>query len=131
MYNINIQSMQTGFFMANPYEQAKQLVEALQSSPEYQQLRQIQDQIEKNETLYKMLNSYRSIQVEIQTLNLQGREPGEDIEKKVTQLTKIIEGIPLLNQYLEAEQKFGEIFQDIQQIVMQPVLELYRDLEQD
>lgn len=117
--------------MANPYEQAKQLVEALQSSPEYQQLRQIQDQIEKNETLYKMLNSYRSIQVEIQTLNLQGREPGEDIEKKVTQLTKIIEGIPLLNQYLEAEQKFGEIFQDIQQIVMQPVLELYRDLEQD
>lgn len=117
--------------MANPYEQAEALVQSLQSSPEFLELKQIQDRVEKNETLYKMLNSYRSIQVEIQSLHLQGRQPSEPVEQKVEKLTKMIEGVPILKQYLEAEQKFGVIFQDIQQIVMQPVLELYRDIDPD
>lgn len=112
--------------MANPYDQAQALVQSLQSTPEYQELKQVQDAIEQNETLKNMLNQYRTIQVEIQTMHLQGRQPTEEVEQKVNQLTQMIEGIPLLKQYLEAEQKFGEIFQDIQQIVMQPVLDLYQ-----
>lgn len=112
--------------MANPYDQAQALVQSLKSTPEYQELIQVQDSIEKNETLKNMLNQYRTIQVEIQTMHLQGRQPTEDVEQKVNQLTQMVEGIPLLKQYLDAEQKFGEIFQDIQQIVMQPVLELYQ-----
>jgi cell fate (sporulation/competence/biofilm development) regulator YlbF (YheA/YmcA/DUF963 family) len=117
--------------MANPYDQAQALVQSLQSTPEYQELKQVQDAIEQNETLKNMLNQYRTIQVEIQTMHLQGRQPTEEVEQKVNQLTQMIEGIPLLKQYLDAEQKFGEIFQDIQQIVMQPVLDLYQGIGED
>lgn len=91
----------------------------------------IQNEIEKNETLNKMLNSYRSIQVEVQTLQLQGQQPSPEIEEKVNQLTKVIQDIPLLKQYLDAEEKFGILFQDIQQTVMTPVVDLFASIDQD
>ena len=117
--------------MASPQDQAQVLVQTLEATPEYQELKKVQEEIEKNETLNKMLNQYRSIQVEIQTMHLQGRQPSDEVEQKVNQLTQMIEGIPLLKQYLDAEQKFGEIFQEVQQIVMQPVLELYQGIGEE
>lgn len=115
----------------NPYDVANSLVDALQQSAEYQEILRIQAEIEKNETLNKMLNSYRSIQVEVQTLQLQGQQPSPEIEEKVNQLTNIIQDIPLLKQYLDAEEKFGIIFQDVQQIVMRPVVDLFASIDQD
>jgi len=117
--------------MANPYELANDLVEALRQSKEYQKILELQKQIEQNETLDKMLNSYRAIQVEIQTLQLQGQQPSPEIEEKVNQLTDIIQDIPLLREYLDAEEAFGEIFQDIQQIVMRPVIDLFESINQN
>jgi len=114
--------------MANPYDLANELVEALRQTKEYQRILQIQKEIEKNEKLDKMLNQYRAIQVEIQTLQLQGQQPSPEVEEKVKKLTDIIQEIPLLKQYLDAEEEFGEIFQDVQQIVMRPVIDLFENI---
>lgn len=117
--------------MANPYDIANQLVEVLRQSDEYQEILKIQAEVEKNETLNRLLNSYRSIQVEVQTLQLQGQEPSQEIQEKVNKLTEIIQDIPLLKQYLDAEEKFGIIFQDVQQIVMTPVVDLFSEIAQE
>ena len=117
--------------MANPYDLANQLVEALRQTQEYQKILEIQKRIEQNEKLDKMLNSYRSIQVEVQTLQLQGKQPSPEVEEKVNQLTNYIQNIPLLKEYLDAEEEFGIIFQDIQQIVMQPVVDLFENINQE
>ncbi len=115
--------------MANPYDLANDLVEALRQTQEYQKILEVQKKIEENETLDKMLNSYRSIQVEVQTLQLQGQQPSPEVEEKVNQLTNIIQDIPLLKEYLDAEEEFGILFQDIQQIVMRPVVDLFESIK--
>ena len=69
--------------------------------------------MEQNETLDKVLNSYRSIQVEVQTLQLQGQQPSPEIEEKVNRLTEIIQDIPLLREYLDAEEEFGNTYSRI------------------
>lgn len=113
---------------ANPYDLANDLVDALIQSEEYQKILEVQKRIEQDETLDKVLNSYRSIQVEVQTLQLQGQQPSPEVEEKVNRLNEIIQDIPLLKEYLDAEEEFGILFQNIQQIVMRPVVDLFESI---
>lgn len=113
---------------ANPYDLANDLVDALIQSEEYQKILEVQKRIEQDETLNRVLNSYRSIQVEVQTLQLQGQQPSQEVEEKVNRLNEIIQDIPLLKEYLDAEEEFGILFQNIQQIVMRPVVDLFESI---
>jgi cell fate (sporulation/competence/biofilm development) regulator YlbF (YheA/YmcA/DUF963 family) len=77
-----------------------------------------------NSTYKNILDSFRQMQQEIQILYMQGQQPSAEMNEKAQKLMTAIQGVPAITKYLQAEERFGILLNDIQRILMEPVEEL-------
>lgn len=67
--------------------------------------------------LEELLAQFRLAQAQVQVCQLQGVEPGEELVEQLRQLGRKVEANPLLREYLEAEQGYGELLMECQQLL--------------
>jgi cell fate (sporulation/competence/biofilm development) regulator YlbF (YheA/YmcA/DUF963 family) len=101
----------------NVYDAAHQLARSLSECPEYIAYKEAKEKVKQDLQAEKMLNDLRTTQFEVQTLKLSGK-PTDEAEKKLQNLYNIVSCNSLLQNYLEAEERFAVLFSDIQKIIL-------------
>ncbi|MFC7442819.1 YlbF family regulator [Laceyella putida] len=117
--------------MVNPYDHAHQLARSIRASEYYQALLEAKRQVEENPTVHDMLTDLHKKQAEMERLALEGKEPTPEQKEALEKLGTVIQGVPVLMRYLEAEQRFHVFLSDLQRIIMEPVQQLWNEKKQD
>lgn len=110
--------------MNNPYDYAHGLARAIKQSDVYLEMKKLKTEIEANESYKEMLKGYHQLHIEIQTIRMQGIEPSDEFKERAEKTTLAIQGIPVIMQYLQAEERFSVLLNDIQKIMLEPVQEI-------
>lgn len=116
--------------MANIYDSAYDLEEAIRNSDEYQQLKQCYDELEKDETGKKMFDKFRDLQMSLQEKQMKGEEIGEEEAQSAQKQLELIQQHEGISKLMEAEQQMSTIINDLNGIITKPLEELYGNPEE-
>ncbi|MHC1721332.1 MAG: YlbF family regulator [Clostridiaceae bacterium] len=101
----------------NIYDKAHELARALRDSSEAAELRDAGKKIKNNDKNKKMLEDFRKIQIEGYTEQMKNGKMPPELTEKLQNLASIISMNPDLSKYLQAEQRFGIMWEDIIKIL--------------
>ncbi|SFI82989.1 YlbF family regulator [Thermoflavimicrobium dichotomicum] len=115
--------------MQNPYDFAHSLARSIRRSDVYKELQEAQQEVENNPKFKEMLINFRKLQMEVQSLIMQGKEPTPEKKEHMEKLTMAVQGVPAIMKYLQAEERFGIFMNDIQKIILEPANDLFKKWE--
>lgn len=105
----------------NIYDKTHELAKILKDCPEVIDLRNAVKKIENSETNKKMLNDFRKLQYEAYSEQMNHGKLSKEMEEKLNNLGSIISMNPEVSSYLQAEARFGVIWEDIMKILNEAV----------
>ncbi|MBI5975785.1 YlbF/YmcA family competence regulator [Staphylococcus canis] len=111
----------------NLYDHANKLEQALRESDEYQAIKNAYEKVKSNEESKKLFDDFRETQLNFQQKQMQGEEIGEEDLKKAQEQAQQIEKDENISELMAAEQKMSQVFQEINQIIVKPLDEIYAD----
>ncbi|MBF7016741.1 YlbF/YmcA family competence regulator [Staphylococcus durrellii] len=111
----------------NLYDHANQLEQALRESDEYQAIQNAYAKVKENEESKKLFDEFRETQLSFQQKQMQGEEIGEEELQKAQEQAQEIENDSNISDLMAAEQNMSQIFQEINQIIVKPLDEIYAD----
>ena len=111
----------------NLYDYANQLEQALRDSDEYKAIKDAFAKVKEKKKKKKLFDEFRETQISFQQKQMQGEEiPEEDLQKAQEQAQEI-EKDENISELMNAEQKMSQVFQEINQIIVKPLDEIYAD----
>ena len=103
--------------MQNVYDLAHELARSLKETDQYKEFKKLQDQIDANESLKKMIDDFNKQNLEVQAALMSGQQPDAELTAKVQQMYGIVMQDPTCAAYLNAEIAFSQIINEISQIL--------------
>lgn len=101
----------------NVYDQARMLAKSIAESEEYKMMVNAKKPIDSNPTLKKMLDDYRTKQLEVQGLQLAGKKVPEDKMQAFRGIYDLAVNNNQMKSFLDAELRFAVMMSDIQKIL--------------
>jgi len=101
----------------NIYDNAHELARILKDSDEVKELREASKKIEGNDLNKKMIEDFRKIQIEAYTEQMKTGKMSKELTEKFQNFSSIISMNADVGRYLQAEQRFGVIWEDIIKIL--------------
>lgn len=101
----------------NVYDHAHTLARALKQSEEYQGLLEAKKKLEADPKNKEMLLDFRRCQWDAQKARALGEEVDEVTQRRFQQLAELVGANPVVQAYLGAEYRFGQIMVDLQKIL--------------
>ncbi|WP_035290807.1 YlbF family regulator [Clostridium sp. KNHs214] len=101
----------------NIYDKAHEFASYLKDCEEIVKFREISKKVNENEQNKKMLNDLRSIQFKAYSEQIEKGEISKDTKEKLEGLGAVISINPAINEYVQAEYKFGLLWEDIMKIL--------------
>jgi len=80
-------------------------------------MRALGAKVRKDVRLEKLLREFRQVQFDVQSLQLQGKTPGKELVDRFTKLAKAAEAEPALVEYLAAENAYGRMLGEVQEVL--------------
>lgn len=111
----------------NLYDYANQLEQALRESEEYKAIKEAFANVKANEESKKLFDEFRETQMNFQQKQMQGEEIAEEDLQKAQEQAQAIEKDENISALMNAEQKMSQVFQEINQIIVKPLDEIYAD----
>ncbi|HCY9696553.1 TPA: YlbF/YmcA family competence regulator [Staphylococcus aureus] len=111
----------------NLYDYANQLEQALRESEEYKAIKEAFANVKGNEESKKLFDEFRETQINFQQKQMQGEEIAEEDLQKAQEQAQAIEKDENISALMNAEQKMSQVFQEINQIIVKPLDEIYAD----
>lgn len=111
----------------NLYDYANQLEQALRESEEYKAIKEAYAKVKENDESKKLFDDFRETQMNFQQKQMQGEEISEDELQKAQEQAQQIEKDSNIADLMTAEQKMSQTFQEINQIIVKPLDEIYAD----
>lgn len=111
----------------NLYDYANQLEQALRESEEYKAIKEAFANVKANEESKKLFYEFRETQINFQQKQMQGEEIAEEDLQKAQEQAQAIEKDENISALMNAEQKMSQVFQEINQIIVKPLDEIYAD----
>lgn len=105
----------------NIYDKAHELARVLKDCPEVIELRSAVKKIDSNEINKKLLNDFRKLQYEAYSEQMSNGKLSKEMEEKLNNIGSIISMNPEVSSYLQAEARFGVIWEDIMKILNEAV----------
>ncbi len=105
----------------NVYDCAHQLAKFLKTSDEYLNFTKCREEIIKEPKLKKILKDFQQKQLELQTLQITGKEIDDGKINQVQKLYEILMKDPKTKEYLEAEIRFSQLMNDINNIIAKAI----------
>ena len=103
--------------MANPYDKAWELSNAIKESPEYQDYIAAKERASSNQDLVAALNDYQEKQFDIQKKTMLGEEIGPEILQQMQNLYQILASDPAAAAYLQAQMRFAILVNDVYKVL--------------
>lgn len=107
--------------MMNVYDKVNDLAKVLKSTDEVIGYKKAVEKINLNEANKKMVDDFRKIQMELYSLQMQGKEPSKEQLDTANNLWSIINLNIEVRDYFEAEMKFSKLWEDIMKILGEAV----------
>jgi cell fate (sporulation/competence/biofilm development) regulator YlbF (YheA/YmcA/DUF963 family) len=101
------------------------LEKAIRNSEEYQQLKQVYDEVNNDESAKNMFDNFRNIQLELQQKQMQGQEITQEEVEQAQKTVALVQQHDKISKLMELEQRMSMLVQDVNKIVMSPLEELY------
>ncbi|HLR19954.1 MAG TPA: YlbF/YmcA family competence regulator [Staphylococcus sp.] len=111
----------------NLYDHANQLEQALRESDEYQAIQKAYANVKENNESKELFDEFRETQLNFQQKQMQGEEIGEEELQKAQEQAQQIENDSNISELMAAEQNMSQVFQEINQIIVKPLDEIYAD----
>jgi len=111
----------------NLYDHANQLEQALRESDEYQAIQKAYAKVKENDESKALFDEFRETQLNFQQKQMQGEEIGEEELQKAQEQAQKIENDSNISELMAAEQNMSQVFQEINQIIVKPLDEIYAD----
>lgn len=111
----------------NLYDHANQLEQALRESDEYQAIQNAYAKVKENQKSKDLFDEFRETQLSFQQKQMQGEEIGEEELQKAQEQAQKIENDSNISELMAAEQNMSQVFQEINQIIVKPLDEIYAD----
>ena len=111
----------------NLYDHANQLEQALRESDEYQAIQNAYAKVKENQESKDLFDEFRETQLSVQQKQMQGEEIGEEELQKAQEQAQKIENDSNISELMAAEQNMSQVFQEINQIIVKPLDEIYAD----
>ena len=99
------------------YDKAHELAKALKFSPEYRQFKEAREKIGHNQESQKILADFHTKQLEIQTMQMMGKEIPAEKMRELEKMSEILNYHPSVRDYLQAEYRLAQIMADIHKII--------------
>ncbi len=99
------------------YDKAHELADLLKQSPEYREYRALLDRIERNENDRTMLDAYRKLRFEVQSVYLSGGTPNEEKLENLNKLGEVLQFNADISGYIAAEYRLNRIVSDVYRII--------------
>ncbi|ALN76806.1 MULTISPECIES: YlbF/YmcA family competence regulator [Staphylococcus] len=111
----------------NLYDYANKLEQALRESDEYKAIKDAYAKVNADENSKKLFDEFRETQLSFQQKQMQGEEISEEDLQKAQEQAQQIEQDQNISELMNAEQKMSQVFQEINQIIVKPLDEIYAD----
>ncbi|TDM04659.1 YlbF family regulator [Macrococcus carouselicus] len=109
----------------NIYDEANRLESALRQSDEYQAVKAQLEAVESNEESKAVFSQFREIQMTLQEKQMSGQEITEEDIAKANELAAKIEQDENISKLMQAEQRMGQVIEDLNRIILKPLQDLY------
>ncbi len=107
--------------MTNVHDKAHELAAAMKNDETVVAYREAVLSIEKDEAKKKMVEDFRTIQFAAYNDKMKTGEVSEDTRKQMEDLVSIIALNPEISEYLDKEQRFSILFNDIMKIINEAI----------
>lgn len=109
----------------NLQEAAQSLEKAIRNSTEYAQLQKMYSDVYADDIARKMFEDFRNIQLEIQQKQMLGEDITEEEVMRAQEAVLRVQQHEKISMLMEAEQKMSIVINELNQIIMKPLEELY------
>src|SRR5699024_1613500 len=126
-YSYQVQNIRSGMIMSvNIYDAANQLESDLRKTDEFKNLEKAFEDLKEDEEASSLFDKFRVVQQTIQQKQMMGEEITEDDAKEAQELSAKVGENEILAKLIEAEQRVGQVIEEINQIALKPLQELYQ-----
>ena len=110
----------------NIYDAANQLERDLRKTDQYKKLEEAFETLQKDDEAKALFDQFRLTQQTLQQKQMTGQEIGEDEAKQAQELSHKVGNNDVLSELIQAEQELGQMIEEINQIALKPIQELYQ-----
>ncbi|HHY21013.1 MAG TPA: YlbF family regulator [Bacilli bacterium] len=117
--------------MSNLYDKAHELSRALRTSNEYVAMKDLYEQVMNDTETKKIFISFRDLQLSLQRKQMQGEQITEEEAVEAQKQFELVQQNELMTKLFEAEQRLSMIVADVNQIITEPLNEIYGEITED
>lgn len=110
----------------NIYDAANQLERDLRKTDQYKKLEEAFETLQKDDEAKALFDQFRLTQQTLQQKQMTGQEIGKDEAKQAQELSQKVGNNDVLSELIQAEQELGQMIEEINQIALKPIQELYQ-----
>lgn len=105
----------------NIYDKVHELAAELRNCDEVKKLREAAEKIKGNDSNKKMLEDFRQMQFQAYSEQVEKGEISKDTMEKLQNLGSVVSMNPSIGEYLQAEARFGTLWEDVIKILNEAV----------
>lgn len=105
----------------NIYDTANKLASEIKASEEYKQYKEAKEKIDNNLELKHKIDEFEKLRYDVQVLAIQGKEAGEEKNKKLQEMYAILIAEKQIKEYFDLEVKFNVMIADVNKIIAEAV----------
>ncbi|GIN62829.1 UPF0342 protein YheA [Robertmurraya siralis] len=109
----------------NLHDVAYDLERAIRNSDEFSDLKKMYDNVNADESARNMFENFRNIQLTLQQKQMMGEEITQDEVVQAQKTVALVQQHEMIGKLMEAEQRMSVIINELNQIIMKPLEELY------
>lgn len=97
----------------NVYDEAHNLAKAIKESNEFKEFDSVRKEIDSDKDVSEMIKEMQGLQLELQTAQMSGQQPSEDVMKRIQSLSTMMATKPLAAKFMQAEAAFSVMMNDV------------------
>ncbi|WP_243291489.1 YlbF family regulator [Bacillus sp. FJAT-47783] len=114
----------------NVHDVAYNLERALRENDDFKNLQKLYSEVEADESARRMFENFRDIQLKLQQKQMNGEDITEEEVEQAQKSVQLVQQHEKIGKLMEAEQRMSMLIQELNQIIMKPLEELYGNLQQ-
>lgn len=101
----------------NVYDEAHSLARAIKESNEFLEFDKVRKEVEADKEVSEMIADMQKLQIELQTAQISGQQPPEDLMNRIQSLSTMLATKPLAARFMQTEAAFSVMMNDVFQII--------------
>ena len=101
----------------NVYDEAHSLARAIKESNEFLEFDKVRKEVEADKEVSEMIADMQKLQIELQTAQISGQQPPEDLMSRIQSLSTMLATKPLAAKFMQSEAAFSVMMNDVFQII--------------